>query len=163
MNMNNKADEERFVCDNWDNPEVKLEGKGKGKAPARKVVTKPKVVFTEDDLLARIAAIVRMGHEVWLAGSDIGLALRFYPMMDTKLAKMQVHAKTTGIFRDGTLADKRAKFTRRSTEVSKATAQAYMAQKRNEQTLKFEEVTPDTTVRCPKCKYTFRVGRRVAA
>ena len=32
MNMNNKADEERFVCDNWDNPEVKLEGKGKGKA-----------------------------------------------------------------------------------------------------------------------------------
>ena len=32
MNKNNKADEERFVCDNWDNPEVKLEGKGKGKA-----------------------------------------------------------------------------------------------------------------------------------
>ena len=32
MNMNNKADEERFVCDNWDNPEVKLESGGKGKA-----------------------------------------------------------------------------------------------------------------------------------
>ena len=47
MNMNNKADEERFVCDNWDDPEVKLEGKGKGKAPARKVVPKPKLNTSE--------------------------------------------------------------------------------------------------------------------
>lgn len=31
-NTQTTTDEMRFVCDNWDNQEVKLEGNGKGKA-----------------------------------------------------------------------------------------------------------------------------------
>ena len=45
--MKTETTNKRFVCDNWDNPEVKLESGGKGKAPARKVVPKPKLNTSE--------------------------------------------------------------------------------------------------------------------
>ena len=47
LTMKTETTNKRFVCDNWDNPEVKLESGGKGKAPVRKVVTKPKLNTSE--------------------------------------------------------------------------------------------------------------------
>ena len=38
MNTNtNKNNNPRFVCENWDRPEVVIEGHGKGRHPIRKV------------------------------------------------------------------------------------------------------------------------------
>lgn len=159
-NTKTKSDEMRFVCDNWDEPEVKVYSHGRGHAAARKVVTRETIVITANELFRTVHENLRKGNEVRFADEHCGEWLRIMPMMDTTLTTMYVEARTMGIFRTDTLADKRAKFTRRGTDVSRATAQAYDSMKRNEQTHKFEEVTPDMMVTCPKCKYTFRVGRR---
>ena len=159
-NTQTTTDEMRFVCDNWDEPEVKINGKGKGRSPARKVVTRETIVITVNELLPMISENLRKGHEVRLAEEHVGEFVRFIPMMDATLTKMYIEARTMGMFRTDTLADKRVRFTRRGTEVSDRTAQHYAQMKRNEHPLKFQEVTPDQMVTCPKCKHTFRVGRR---
>ena len=162
MNTNtNKNNDYRFVCDNWDKPEVVLASKGKGRAPARKVVTNDTVRIVADELVKSIATNLRSGKDVRLVSKDHGDFVRFIPFMHPKLNKMIVRAEAMGSFRDVTLADKHAKFIRLGKEVSSNAAKAYMNNKRDE--AKAEEVTPDTMVTCPKCKYTFRVGRRVAA
>lgn len=159
-NTQTKSNEMRFVCDNWDEPEVRVYGHGKGHAAARKVVTRETIVINANELFRTVYENLRKGNEVRLADEHCGEWLRIVPMMDASLTKMFVEARTMGIFRTWTLSDKRAKFTRRGTDVSLDTAQSYDWMKRNQQTTKFEEVTPDMTVTCPKCKYTFRVGRR---
>ena len=83
MNMNNKADEERFVCDNWDDPEVKLESGGKGKSPARKFVPKPKLDTSEINRLGVTDAqllkygLFRSESRIWsrkaISGSVAGI------------------------------------------------------------------------------------------
>ena len=159
--MKTATNEQRFICDNWDKPEVEVKGQGKGKVPARKVVTRETIVITVDELFALIHKDLRQGNEVRLAESHVGEFLRIVPMMDASLTKMFVEAKTMGKFRTDTLADKKVQFTRRGTNVSEYTAKAFVEQKRNEQKTEIEQVTPDTMVTCPRCKYTFRVGRRI--
>ena len=83
-------------------------------------------------------------------------------MMETDLATMIVCARTMGAFRKATLADKRARLVRHGEEVSAQDAADYMSARRAE-TPPCDEVTPDTTVTCPNCGTTFRVGRRIAA
>lgn len=158
-----RATDERFVCGNWDKPEVNIVGHGKGHAPARKVCTPNgmrKIDATE--ILDEAHALLRAGYEVRLASERFGEAVRLVPMMASDLGSMQVHARAMGGFRDETLRDKRARLVRLGKEVSAKKAADYMSAKRAE-TPNGAEVTPDTKVTCPNCGTTFRVGRRIAA
>ena len=66
MNKSSKSttNNPRFVCDNWDRPEVVIEGHGKGRSPVRKVKTKGTIVINEDVLMEKIATLLNRGYEV---------------------------------------------------------------------------------------------------
>ena len=153
----------RFVCDNWDEPTVKVESKGRGLLPARKVVTRGVVRIGATDLLRDVRENLRKGFEVRLVLNTED-AVRFIPMMDSKKTdKMLVNARAMGGFREGTLADKKARFTRCGNDVSYEAVKAFVEKKKAEIPDGGECVTPDTMVKCPKCGYSFRVGRRLEA
>ena len=156
------TDDMRFVCDNWDKPTVEVTAKGKGRMPARKVVTNGVVRFQIDSALTFAKHNLRLGKEVRLTedGED---AIRLIPVMDTAFDKILVCAQTMGDFRDKTLADKKARFTRCGNDVSYEAVKAFVEKKKAEIPDGGECVTPDTMVKCPKCGYSFRVGRRLAA
>ena len=154
----------RFVCENWDEPTVKVESKGRGLLPARKVVTRGVVRIGATDLLRDVRENLRKGFEVRLVLNTED-AVRFIPMMDSKKTdKMLVNARAMGDFCKRTLSDKKARFTQYGKEVSVEEVKAYAEQKKSEtHNCECEFVTPDTMVKCPKCGYAFRVGRRLAA
>lgn len=159
------TDDRRFECENWDKPTVKVTAKGKGRTPARKVVTNGVVRFRIDSALTFARQNLRLGKEVRFTeyGED---AIRLIPVMDTAFDKILVCAQTMSDFREGTLADKFARFTRRGNEVSEEAIKVFAKSKKAEASVSGgdgEAVTPDTMVQCPNCGYRFRVGRRVAA
>ncbi len=159
------TDDMRFVCDSWDKPTVEVTAKGKGRMPARKVVTNGVVRFQIDSALVFAKHNLRLGKEVRLTedGED---AIRLIPVMDTAFDKILVCAQTMGDFRDKTLADKKVRFTRRGNEVAAEAMKVFAKSKKAEASVSGgdgEAVTPDMMVKCPKCGYAFRVGRRVAA
>ena len=155
--------EERFVCENWDEPEVNITSHGRGCSPARKVSTpNGRRQIDATDLLDEAHGLLRAGYEVRLTSERFGEAVRLIPMMATDLVTMQVCAQAMGRFRDETLADKRARLVRLGKEVSGQAAADYMSVRRAE-TPPSGEVTPDQTVKCPNCGTRFRVGRRIAA
>ena len=161
----NAADESRFVCDNWDRPTVNVQSQGRGVSPARKVITRGVESIDCGATIEAASALLRQGKEVRLRSKDQEDAIRLIPMIDAKTNKMYVDARTLkGSFRDKTLADKTARFVRRGTEVSAETVDSYADMKKAETPNGAgAEVTPDSTVKCPKCGCRFRVGRRLAA
>lgn len=159
------TDDMRFVCDNWDKPTVEVTAKGNGVLPARKVVTRAFIRIDATHLLHDVRDKLRKGYEVRLIeyGED---AIRLIPVMDTAFDKILVCARAMGDFREGTLADKIARFTRRGNDVSAEAIKVFAKSKKAEASVSGgdgEAVTPDMMVKCPKCGYRFRVGRRVAA
>ena len=161
-----RAADERFVCENWDKPEVNITSHGRGCTPARKVSTpNGKRLIDATDLLDEAHGLLRAGYEVRLTSKRFGEAVRLMPMMAPDLVTMQVYAQALDKFRDRTLAEKRARLVRLGREVSAKEAAAYMSAKRAETPPEAGEVevTPDSTVKCPKCGTRFRVGRRIAA
>ena len=153
----------RFVCDNWDRPTVKVKSHGRGAMPARKVVTRGTKTIECGGILESAAKMLREGYEVRLARKG-ETAVRLIPMIDAKTNGMYVDARTlVGAFRDGTLADKTARFVRFGREVSAEAVGEFVDRKKSEKRGGEDEVTPDTLVTCPKCGYRFRVGRRMAA
>lgn len=151
----------RFVCENWDRPEVVIEGHGKGCHPTRKVKTNGVIFLNEEALLEKVANLLNRGYEVRIGSQKYDGAIRLIPVMDTSLTNMNVIAQSMGIFRTETLKGKSVKLIRKGEEVSQKVAQDYMYEKRNAP-MNFESVTPDTVVKCPKCGYTFRVGARLS-
>ena len=163
MNTNtNKNNNPRFVCENWDRPEVVIEGHGKGRHPVRKVKTNGVIFLNEDVLMEKVANLLNRGYEVRIGSHKFDGAIRLIPVMDTSLTNMNVIAQSMGIFRTETLKGKSVKLIRKGEEVSRKDAEDYMFEKRNAP-MNFESVTPDTVVKCPKCGYTFRVGARLSA
>lgn len=151
----------RFVCENWDRPEVVIKGNGKGCSPTRKVKTNGVIFLNEEALLEKVANLLNRGYEVRIGSHKFDGAIRLIPVMDTSLTNMNVIAQSMGIFRTETLKGKSVKLIRRGEEVNFKEASDFMFEKRNEPT-DFESVTPDTVVKCPKCGYTFRVGARLS-
>ena len=164
MNKSSKSttDNPRFVCENWDRPEVVIEGHGKGRHPVRKVKTNGVIFLNEDVLMEKVANLLNRGYEVRIGSHKFDGAIRLIPVMDTSLTNMNVIAQSMGIFRTETLKGKSVKLIRKGEEVSRKDAEDYMFEKRNAP-MNFESVTPDTVVKCPKCGYTFRVGARLSA
>ena len=157
------ADEMRFQCENWDEPTVRVNSKGKGCNPARKVVTNGLCCVDITDTLKLARLNLRRGREVRFT-CDGEEAVRFIPVMEKGGERMFVCAQTMGAFRTETLADKKVRYTRRGEEVSAEAVKVFTETKKAEiRNSEETAVTPDTMVKCPKCGYRFRVGRRVAA
>ena len=174
-NKNTNTNEQRFKCENWDAEKqrfvVNIKGHGKGRHPARKVLTKGvRTIWLGSDTVKEIVMSLRHGYEVRFL--DFGThtdVIRLFPMMSADLKTMLVKADTMGMLRTDTLSDKKAVFTRRGSEVSAETVKAF-AEDRLSQTpspayaaqghRNYAYVTPDTVVTCPKCGYSFRVGRK---
>lgn len=159
----------RFECENWDTEakgfHVDVTSSGRGKKPARKVLTKGiKTVNLWPYTCKEIQDLLRKGYELRLMlGGSKENAVRLFPMMSADLKRIEVHAATLKWFREETLEGKKAVFRRRGTEVSRATVEHYTAEKLGQRAggeADEEAVTPDPLVKCPKCGYRFRVGRR---
>ena len=160
-------EEARFRCTNWDTESkgfrVNVKGGGSRRKPARKVITKGVWPVILGRTIENAIEMLRKGYEVRFVDSEGNDAIRLFPMMGTDLKTMTVGAATMGAFRDATLADKKAVFHRFGGEVARETVERYMAEKAGERAggrADVESVTPDMMVNCPKCGYSFRVGRR---
>ena len=157
------ADEMRYQCENWDEPTVRVNSKGKGRGPSRKVVTHGLCCIDITAYLRLARLNLRRGREVrfTMAGGD---AIRLFPVMERSGERMFVCAQTMNAFRTETLADKKVRYTRRGEEVSAEAVKVFTETKKAEiRNGEETAVTPDTMVQCPKCGYRFRVGRRIAA
>ena len=166
---NGRNEEMRFECENWDTEakgfHVDVTSSGRGKKPARKVLTKGiKTVNLWPYTCKEIQDLLRKGYELRLMlGGSKENAVRLFPMMSADLKRIEVHAATLKWFREETLSGKKAVFRRRGTEVSRATVEYFTAEKLSQRAggeADEEAVTPDPLVKCPKCGYRFRVGRR---
>ena len=168
----NESTEERFQCDNWDTDyfRVNVHSYGRGRKPARKVVTKGIEYVTIPTNIGRICDHLRKGYEVRLrfAGGDGKDSIRLFPFMAQDLKHMEVKADTMGSFRTDTLADKKAVFALVGKQVSQAKIEEFVAEKSSETPIgkwkggesEQDYVTPDMMVTCPRCGYNFRVGRK---
>ena len=170
----NESTEKRFQCENWDTDyfRVNVKSYGRGRSPARKVVTKGihKLLLGVEH--RRITDLLRRGYEVRLEFAGSGQdAIRLFPIMTQDLKHMEVKADTMGSFKTDTLADKKAVFARMGKDVSRAEIEDYDATKKSETPVgkwkpgmggesEQDYVTPDMMVTCPNCGYNFRVGRK---
>ena len=156
--------EPRYVCTNWDKPlNVKVKCQGRGKSFARKVITEGISVVDLDIGLDFVCNLLKQGQEVRLRFKGEAVpAIRLFPLVETDLS-VSVWAATMEAFRKDTLAGKKVEIRHDGKVVSKDKAlecsRAKLAE-RPSRRQDVESVTPDTMVQCPKCGYSFRVGRR---
>ena len=156
--------EPRYVCTNWDKPiRVNVKSKGRGRFPARKVITEGITVLEVGIELADVCNLLNQGQEVRLRfKGEENPAIRLFPLADTDLS-VSVCAATMGTFRTDTLAGKKVELRKNGKSISVNNLAAFATEKLAEipsRRQDVESVTPDMMVECPKCGYSFRVGRR---
>ena len=159
--MNRKP---RPTCANWDEgATVAIRSHGRGWRTERKVVStgtgELRLPKKYGDSLRRM---LRTGLDVHLAFGDEA-CVRFYACTTKDGKKMVVVAQTMGTFRTDTLAGKKVELRHDGKAMSMAKLLDFATEKLAEipsRRQDVESVTPDTMVECPKCGYTFRVGRR---
>jgi hypothetical protein len=156
--------EPRYVCTNWDKPiNVKVKSKGRGRFPARKVITEGITVLDVGIECADVCNLLNQGQEVRLRFKGrIFPAIRLFPLVDTDLT-VSVWAATMGTFRKDTFAGKKVELRKDGKSLSREKLSDFATEKLAEipsRRQDVESVTPDTMVECPKCGYSFRVGRR---
>ena len=148
---------DRFVCDNWDEPEVNVTSKGINRAPARKVVSRGKVNIEMPDLHDKLVKSLRSGYDVNLSESKGAKPFaRFIPFVDRN-GRMVVRAEAMGDFRVKTLADKKPRFVKGGQDISEEEAMAKPEPKEKKECKCQSKV--DSYVKCPNCHTRIRVGR----
>ena len=116
---NGRNEEMRFECENWDTEakgfHVDVTSSGRGKKPARKVLTKGiKTVNLWPYTCKEIQDLLRKGYELRLMlGGSKENAVRLFPMMSADLKRIEVHAATLKWFREETLCPARRSSTTR--------------------------------------------------
>ena len=156
--------EPRYVCTNWDKPlNVNVRSKGRGRFPARKVITEGITVLDVGLGIDGVCELLNQGQEVRLRfKGQADPAIRLFPLANTDLT-ISVCADTMGKFRNGVLEGKKVELRHDGKAMSMAKLLDFATEKLAEipsRRQDVESVTPDTMVECPKCGYTFRVGRR---
>lgn len=158
MSRNN---EQRYVCENWDRgAEVLVKTRGRGRLPSRKVKTTgiERIKLTAGQIM-EVVRLLREGRDVRFAyeGED---AWRIFPCLNAD-GKMVAVAQSMGSFRLNTYVGKKVRLMsangRRELEPGE-----YERRVRKAREERLACVTPDTTVSCPKCGYSFRVGKKLA-
>lgn len=151
--MKPKTTEPRYIGTNWD--DVKVAVTRRGDSLARKVVTKGVRYIDIGDCVRRLIADLRRGYEVRLTDPSRTDAIRIYPCaakhgngMDVTIRAMNELSRA--------LADKTVQLidpeTRRRDDPDACPDEPDNAP---------EGITPDTTVTCPSCGHTIRVGRKL--
>ena len=154
-----KGRRKRVELCNWrEEVPVTVQSKGdhySAKAKARGIKTEVEIakrmgIETElvSGILDEVLGFVRNGYDVQLCG-----AIHIYGCVRS-LKTPFVAAKTMGAFRRG-VADKAVRPTLAGKPVT-AKEIAALNERRKEECA---HVSPDTTVKCPKCGYAFRVGK----
>ena len=96
--MKETKNTDRFVCDNWDEPEVNVTSNGSHHAPSRKVKSRRAVTVDAPNLYERIVKSLRSGYDVNLSESeDAKPFARFIPFVDRN-GRMVVRAVAMGDF-----------------------------------------------------------------
>ena len=165
--MNNNSNEPRYEGTDWD-PVASIRRESKDHATVRrKVKTRGVYNFACEGMMASVFKKLRQGYEVrLLAGlNDDTAAIRLYPCLEKDCKTMFVAAQTMGDFRTKTLADKHAEVRIRG-EVATETEVERFKDEHKARSAEYKAsmlcVTPDTTVTCPNCHTTFRVGKQLA-
>ena len=162
--MNTKQ-ETRVDCSNWD-PVTNVKKSGNSGHLPRKLVGRGVAVIsnrTTDALLRKIEENARMGIETRLAYSDGKWGVRFIQMVGSDLKRIEVVAKVSKDSPLGTcLADKKPILVHRGRQLDDREAAELVKEARAKRKDRVC-VTPDTMVKCPKCGFEFRVGRKEAA
>lgn len=168
---NNREGEIRLKFTKW-HGEIPLMTQKKANRPSnRKVITKGvvsgfdfnEIAKAEDAaVLTRILDFVRAGYEYRMVDENGEEALRFIPIVEKDMKTVTLVAQTMGLFRKA-LDYKEVKPFYRGKEISRAKASKLVteAQKEDAEYKQRVNVTPDTTVECPFCGTTFRVGKKL--
>ena len=155
MKANQTTD--RFVCDNWDEPEVNVTSKGSNRAPARKVMSLGNVNIEMPELHDKLVKSLRSGYDVKLRCSEEEEPfVRFIAIVD-KNGAMLVQAQALGSFSKATLADKKPRYVRGGQDISEEEAMAKPEPKEKKECKCQSKV--DSYVKCPNCHTRIRVGR----
>lgn len=148
--MNKKTDND------WEDVTVRIKRKGKGHALSRKVVTgKPNEIVIVPELDEILEAMQNSPREFRLATSDGQEAIRLFPCLTSDLKEMVIVAQAMGDFRRG-IPPQRTRFTYRGESISRKEVERMNRRAKEEQ-----HVTPDVMATCPKCHFTFRVGKKL--
>ena len=146
---------DRFVCDDWDDPEVKVTSRGRGRSSARKVVSRGAMHIKVPGLLKRITGALRSGFDGELRDDETGDAFtRFVACVDGE-GVMYPSAQSMGEFRRKALADKKPRYVRGGREIPEGEALAKPAKGAE----KGPQSKVSSYVTCPKCGSSVRVGR----
>lgn len=157
--------ETRIACTNWDEETpVALKANGRGKLPARKVLTNGIVKIALNRSQAeRIATMLSCGYEVRLTvnGEE---AIRMYPCAKSDFKTMTLSCQAMGEFGNAIYRGRKLTFTSRRghRRVEREEVDERLERARREAADKREHVTPETVVSCPQCGYEFRVGKTLA-
>ena len=163
---NYSNEEPRYEGTDWD-PVATVKQKGPScRTVSRKVKTKGVRYFDGSPLMGDVITRLRQGYEVRIctARDMESAAIRLFPCLDADCRTMHVTAQAMGEFRTETLADKHAVVRIGGAAAKRAEVERYIdraeiryAKRRASMVC----VTPDTTVTCPSCGSTFRVGRQL--
>jgi len=156
--MMNAQDRLRYAGTDWDKPEVRVKLKGDRDTVSRKVLTIGVKTIDSGDLMKDVLKYLRQGYEVQLGTSDAWL--RLYPCVTADCTKMFVSAQTMGNFRNK-LNDKHFELVHRGETIDAETANARGVENHRKNKRESAEITPDTMATCPKCGFTFRIGRKI--
>ena len=152
--MKETKNTDRFVCDNWDEPEVNVTSNGSHHAPSRKVKSRGAVSVDAPSLYERIVKSLRSGYDIKLCDGASPLA-RFIACVDNKGA-MFVRAEAMGDFCVKTLADKKPRYVKGGRDISVDEAMAKPEAKKKDRKCQSKV---DSYVTCPNCDTKIRVGR----
>ena len=154
--------ETRIACTNWDEETpVALKASGRGRLPARKVLTKGVVKIALNRPLAeRIATMLGCGYEVQLTVNSKE-AFRMYPCAKSDFKSMFLRCQAMGEFGEAIYRGRKLTFTSRRgyRRIEREEVDERVERAKREAADKREHVTPDSVVTCPQCGYEFRVGK----
>ena len=155
----NAGEAPRYEGANWD-PEVRYASRGDG-TTKRKVKTKGvRRIDIPGEACGEIAMLLRQGFAVHLHDAGTGGALvRFYPVALTDGKSMRVAAQALRPFTE-VIRDKRPVLMHGGEVRSACEFRAFAAGLKAKAVA--AQVTPDSMVECPRCGFSFRVGRRLA-
>lgn len=154
--------ETRIACTNWDEETpVALKANGRGRLPARKVITNGVVKIALNRSQAeRIATMLGCGYEVRLTvnGEE---AIRMYPCAKSDFKTMALTCQAMGEFGNAIYRGRKLTFTSRRghRRIERDEVDERVERAKREAADMREHVTPDSVVTCPQCGYEFRVGK----
>lgn len=126
---------------------------------SRKVQVRGVREIAVPQLLLKVLGSLRRGYEVRLTDGTEG-AVRLYACLDADFSRMFVASATMGAFRNA-IADIPFRVKHRGNALDPTVARELKREKARQIREEVACVTPDLMTTCPRCGYTYRVGRKL--